>query len=471
MQTCGKAYFLCEKEVNSSENQGNMYLWAMKPPISLPIQDFDYDLPDQSIAYTPASNRSDSKLLVWDKKIIAESTYHHIANFIPEKAALFFNNSKVIAARIHFQKANNSTIEIFCLEPSTAYQPISIAMQATRKVEWICLVGGAKKWKEDFLEKEFDIFQKSINGENIGKDKLAENNNVVTIKVRAKKIKTLEGKFLIEFSWDNDSISFSEIIEHIGSIPLPPYIQRAITEEDKDRYQTTYAKEEGSVAAPTAGLHFNDTIFKSLAEKNCSINFISLHVGAGTFMPVKTDNITDHEMHAEVFEINITTLTDLIAIAKQKELNPAQHTPVIAVGTTTLRTLETLYWLGVKLILNPSLEENKDLHLVQWDAYDTNNNSDANHSIPVKEAIGRLLSWMQSHQMHSLITSTQLMIVPGYNFKIVNGLVTNFHQPKSTLLLIIAAITGDKWKKIYQHAIDNDYRFLSYGDGCYFTIH
>lgn len=460
MQTCGKAYFLCEKEVNSSENQGNMYLWAMKPPISLPIQDFDYDLPDQSIAYTPASHRSDSKLLVWDKEIIAESTYNHIANFIPQKAALFFNNSKVIAARIHFQKANNSTIEIFCLEPSINYQPISIAMQATRKVEWICLVGGAKKWKEDFLEKEFEIIQAS------------NNNNGVTIKVRAKKIKTIEGKFLIEFSWDNDSISFSKIIEHIGSIPLPPYIQRATTEEDKDRYQTTYAKEEGSVAAPTAGLHFNDAIFESLAEKKCSINFISLHVGAGTFMPVKTDNITDHEMHAEVFEINITTLTDLIAIAKQKELNPSQYTPVIAVGTTSLRTLETLYWLGVKLILNPSLEENKDLHLVQWDAYVTNNElkSDANRSIPVKDALETLRSWMQSHQMHSLITSTQLMIVPGYNFKIVNGLVTNFHQPKSTLLLIIAAITGDKWKTIYQHAIDNQYRFLSYGDGCYFAI-
>ena len=458
MQTCGKAYFLCEKEVNSSENQGNMYLWAMKPPISLPIQDFDYDLPDQSIAYTPASHRSDSKLLVWDKEIIAESNYNHIAKFIPEKAALFFNNSKVIAARIHFHKANNSTIEIFCLEPSAAYQPISMAMQATQKVEWICLVGGAKKWKEDFLEKEFEIIQPS------------NNNNGVTIKVHAKKIKSLDGKFLIEFSWDNDIISFSEIIEHIGSIPLPPYIQRATTEEDKDRYQTTYAKEEGSVAAPTAGLHFNDAIFESLAEKNCSINFISLHVGAGTFMPVKTDNITDHEMHAEVFEINITTLTDLIAIAKQKELNPNRYTPVIAVGTTTLRTLETLYWLGVKLIHNPSLHENKDLHLFQWDAYDTNNNSDANHSIPVKDALGTLLSWMQSHQMHSLITSTQLMIVPGYNFKIANGLVTNFHQPKSTLLLIIAAITGDKWKTIYQHAIDNQYRFLSYGDGCYFAI-
>ena len=475
MQTCGKAYFLCEKEVNSSENQGNMYLWAMKPPISLPIQDFDYDLPDQSIAYTPSANRSDSKLLVWDKEIIAESTYNHIAKFIPEKAALFFNNSKVIAARIHFHKANNSTIEIFCLEPSASYQPISIAMQATQKVEWICLVGGAKKWKEDFLEKEFEIIQPSFNGKNLAKDKLAENNNDnnnnnngISIKVRAKKIKSLDGKFLIEFSWDNDSISFSEIIEHIGSIPLPPYIQRATTQEDKDRYQTTYAKEEGSVAAPTAGLHFNDAIFESLTEKNCGIHFISLHVGAGTFMPVKTDKITDHEMHAEVFEITTTTLTNLIDIAKQKELNPAQYTPVIAVGTTTLRTLETLYCLGVKLIHNPSLQENKDLHLVQWDAYKSNN--DSKPSITVKDALGTLLSWMQSHQMDQLITSTQLMIVPGYSFKIANGLVTNFHQPKSTLLLIIAAITGDKWKNIYQHAIDNQYRFLSYGDGCFFTI-
>jgi len=463
VQTCGKPYFLCEKGVNSSENQGNMYLWAMKPSIKLPIEDFDYHLPDQSIAYTPAANRSDSKLLVWDKEIIAEATYNHIANFIPEKAALYFNNSKVIAARIHFQKANDSTVEIFCLEPSNNYQPISMAMQATRKVEWICLVGGAKKWKEDFLEKEFEITTPS------------NNNNGVTIKVRAKKIKSIDGKFLIEFSWDNDTISFSEIIEHIGSIPLPPYIQRATTEEDKDRYQTTYAKQEGSVAAPTAGLHFNAAIFESLTEKKCSTHFISLHVGAGTFMPVKTAHITDHEMHAEVFEIKTTTLTHLIEIANQKELNPTQYTPVIAVGTTTLRTLETLYWLGEKLINNPSLQESKDLHLMQWDAYDAGSESDnatknARSSITVKDALGTLLDWMQSHQMKQLITSTQLMIVPGYEFKIANGLVTNFHQPKSTLLLIIAAITGDHWKNIYQHALDNQYRFLSYGDGCFFTI-
>lgn len=477
MQTCGKPYFLCEKEVNSSENQGNMYLWAMKPSIKLPIEDFDYHLPEQSIAYTPASNRSDSKLLVWNKEIIAESTYNHIASFIPEKAAMYFNNSKVIAARIHFQKANNSTIEIFCLEPSNNYQPISVAMQATQKVEWICLVGGAKKWKEDYLEKEFELIRPSNNE----KDKIATNNNNdnnnnnndnnrVAIKVRAKKIKSIDGKFLIEFSWDNNTISFSEIIEHIGSIPLPPYIQRATTEEDKDRYQTTYAKEEGSVAAPTAGLHFNAAIFESLTEKKCSTDFISLHVGAGTFMPVKTAAITDHEMHAEVFEITKATLIHLIEIANKKELNPINYTPVIAVGTTTLRTIESLYWLGVKLINNEKLQENKDLHLMQWDAYDNNNNDNSRQTITAKEALSKLLSWMQSHQMTQLITSTQLMIVPGYTFKIANGLVTNFHQPKSTLLLIIAAITGDKWKSIYQHAIDNQYRFLSYGDGCFFTI-
>jgi len=450
----------------------------MKPYINLPIEDFDYHLPDQSIAYTPATNRSDSKLLVWNKEIVAESTYNHIASLIPKKAALYFNNSKVIAARIHFQKANNSIIEIFCLEPSNNYKPISIAMQATQKVEWICLVGGAKKWKEDYLEKEFELITGSNNGKGeivANNDDNISNNKGVSIKVRAKKIKSIDGKFLIEFSWNNVNISFSEIIEQIGSIPLPPYIQRATTEEDKDRYQTTYAKQEGSVAAPTAGLHFTTTIFESLAQKNCSTDFISLHVGAGTFMPVKTENITDHAMHAEVFEITTANLTHLIAIAKLKELNPSEYTPVIAVGTTTLRTLESLYWLGVKLINNKKLQENKDLHLMQWDAYDAgseSNNATKNvrSSITVKDALGTLLSWMQSHQMTTLITSTQLMIVPGYNFKIANGLVTNFHQPKSTLLLIIAAITGDDWKNIYQHAIENQYRFLSYGDGCFFTI-
>lgn len=417
----------------------------MKPPISLPIDDFDYELPNESIAYTPAPHRSESKLLVWDKQIIAESTYHNIAQFISEKSAVFFNNSKVIAARIHFQKANNSNIEIFCLEPSASFQPMSKAMQATQKVEWICLVGGAKKWKEDILEKKLELPHKSIN-------------------IIVKKIKSLEGKFLIEFSWNDTSISFSEIIQHIGTIPLPPYIQRDTTAEDTIRYQTTYAKEEGSVAAPTAGLHFNEAVFDSLTKKNCSLEFISLHVGAGTFMPVKTKQITDHEMHAEVFEITITALTYILEITKQNKTNPTKPTPIIAVGTTTLRTLESLYWLGVKLMVDPSIQKNKNIHLTQWESY-TNEDS-----IPVIEALNALIHWMHLHQISTLITSTQLMIMPGYSFKLVNGLVTNFHQPKSTLLLIIAAITGEHWKYMYEYALKNNYRFLSYGDGCLFKI-
>lgn len=429
--------------MNSSENQGNMYLWAMKPPISLPIQDFDYDLPDQSIAYTPATNRSDSKLLVWDKQIIAESSYNHIAKFIPEKAALFFNNSKVIAARIHFHKANNSTIEIFCLEPSTAYQPISIAMQATRKVEWICLVGGAKKWKEEIIVKEINI-----------------NNNIIYF--NAKKIQQENGKFVIEFSWNNNSITFSEILAAIGNIPLPPYIQRAANQQDIERYQTTYAIEEGSVAAPTAGLHFNKAVFESLDQKKIHQKYLTLHVGAGTFMPVKSETIDQHEMHAEFIEVDLS-LIEYIYNHKQN----IEH-PIVAVGTTSLRTIESLYWLGVKIsqshknniALNPN-----ELTLSQWEAYEL-----ASAQLSVKESMHELMLWMQLTQINKLVAKTQLMVTPGYTFKVCKGLITNFHQPKSTLLLIIAAITGNQWRDVYTHALKNQYRFLSYGDGCFFWI-
>jgi len=352
----------------------------------LPIEAFDYNLPDDCIAYTPARDRAESKLLVWDDSIIAESNYAQIANFIPENSTLLFNNSKVIAARIFFEKnkINNSTssidssskesqIEIFCLEPSVNYSPVAMAMQASQKVEWICLVGGAKKWKE------------------------------------------------------------------------------------------------GSVAAPTAGLHFNEKIFQSLAAKKIDCQFLSLHVGAGTFLPVKTAHIDDHPMHAEFFEVPKSVIEFLlnkaIQIAQQEKSGP-----VIAVGTTSLRTIESLYWLGVKLIqLKNTQGETKipvvDVKLLQWDAYELQPFETSN-----QEALQALLTWMEANQMSTLITSTQLMIVPGYTFKLCNGLITNFHQPKSTLLLIIAAITGEKWKSIYQHAIHQDYRFLSYGDGSLFWI-
>jgi S-adenosylmethionine:tRNA ribosyltransferase-isomerase len=429
----------------------------------LPIQAFDYDLPDHCIAYTPATQRADSKLLVWDQTLLAESTYAHIAEFIPEKSTLLFNNSKVIAARILFEKNKNETstnrtnensiIEIFCLEPSAKYSPVAIAMQATQKVEWICLVGGAKKWKAGLLEKKLILHDQPMT-------------------VYAKKIKALDGQFLIAFSWEGP-FHFSEIIEQIGNIPLPPYIQRAATAEDKDRYQTTYALEEGSVAAPTAGLHFNEAIFTSLAAKKIDCQFLTLHVGAGTFLPVKTENIEEHSMHAEFFEVPTTLIEFLLQkeFEKEKIGNNQKPAPIIAVGTTTLRTMESIYWLGVKIIQlkkTASAEQlaAMDLKLLQWDAYELNHLNISNTA-----ALKALLDWMECKKISNLITTTQLMIVPGYNFQLCNGLITNFHQPKSTLVLIIAAITGDQWKSIYQHAIDNQYRFLSYGDGSLFWIH
>ena len=446
--------------MNWGENQGNMYLCPMKQLQKLNLIDFDYALPNERIAYTPCQNRADSKLLVWNKKIIADSLYQNITDFVPANSTLLFNNSKVIAARILFDKqvvenndtpsvqnkinshqeenaqpTKNSVIEIFCLEPSLEYSPVQIAMQANNKVVWNCLVGGAKKWKMPFLEKI-----------------LFHNNK--EIRFFAKKINQLDGKFLIEFSWDDASIIFSEILALIGQIPLPPYIERNTTAEDKDRYQTTYASEEGSVAAPTAGLHFSQELLNKISSNNIALQFLTLHVGAGTFLPVKTDIINDHPMHAEFFEIEKKLIQYIIENNNQ----------LIVVGTTSLRTIESLYWLGVKIIANPKIISN-DLHLLQWDAYEL-----SEKEIPKLEALHAIVNWMERNQLATLISKTQLMIMPGYRFRMVKGLVTNFHQPKSTLLLIIAAIVGSEWKVIYQHALDHQYRFLSYGDGCLFWI-
>lgn len=423
---------------------GFCYFYTMK------MADFDYDLPDERIAYTPAANRSDSKLLVWYQSIIAEAQYKDIANFIPAGHSLFFNNSKVIAARILFDKSNGLTdletlsseettssrknkIEIFCLEPTAAYTPVQLAMQATNKVSWKCLVGGAKKWKAEFLQKE--LFYDDIK-----------------ILLSAKKIAQEEGHFIIEFSWDHPSIVFSEIIALVGQIPLPPYIQRAATETDKDRYQTTYAVSEGSVAAPTAGLHFDEHVFKVLSEKGIDKKFITLHVGAGTFMPVKVDDFQDHLMHAEFIDVDLQTIEYLATTSDQ----------VIAVGTTSLRTLESLYWLAIKIKQAPQMDIN-EINLLQWDAYTLEHKG-----IRLHEAMHFLKEWMHEKKLNTLIATTQLMVKPGYQFKVCKGLITNFHQPKSTLLLIIAAIAGDEWKTVYQYALANEYRFLSYGDGCLF---
>lgn len=413
----------------------------MEQPFLIPIIDFDYELPPDRIAYSPLLKRDDSKLLIWDQHLIVDSRYFSIDQFIPQPSSLFFNNSKVIAARILFEKKSNSTnnnstsfIEIFCLEPTLEYSPVNIAMQAKGKVQWTCLVGSAKKWKEEFLEKE-----------------IYWNDHVLHFK--AKKIKQDDGKFEIEFTWDNNHVSFSEILQSIGQIPLPPYIERAVNASDKERYQTTYATQEGSVAAPTAGLHFSESLLQRIKDKGIDEKFITLHVGAGTFMPVKTENINEHVMHAEFVDVSKETISYLAET----------NNNIIAVGTTTLRTIESLYWLGLKIRKSPV--NSTAIELLQWDAYQLNN-----ENMSKKEALQFLLQWMEEKQLEQLIFKTQLMIVPGYRFQIIQGLITNFHQPKSTLLLIIAAITGDDWKNIYQHAIENNYRFLSYGDGCFFKF-
>jgi S-adenosylmethionine:tRNA ribosyltransferase-isomerase len=412
----------------------------IKPVIE--IAAFDYTLPEEKIAFTPAPNRADSKLLVWDQTIIDVSQYKNIAQFLPADTELFFNNSKVIAARIFFEIINSNgptSIEIFCLEPSKEYTPVLKAMEATTHVDWYCLIGGAKKWKEGLLSKDILIDQKNI---------------VFT----AEKIAQENGQFLIRFSWNNPAISFSELLTHIGNIPLPPYIERAATNEDKDRYQTTYAKEEGSVAAPTAGLHFSKEVFDSLAQKNIRSNFVTLHVGAGTFMPVKATTIDQHVMHAEFIDVDVNTIQHLVSI-----FNNPDSKKVVAVGTTSLRTLESLYWLGVQQYhhqKNSSIQQQTMLNLSQWEAYEL----DA-HDISVSKALNALLEYLKSTQSEHLFAKTQLMVTPGYQFRICNALVTNFHQPKSTLLLIIAAITGEAWKTIYDYALNNEFRFLSYGDG------
>lgn len=412
----------------------------IKPNIE--IASFDYILPEEKIAFTPASNRADSKLLVWNKEIIETSQYKHIANFLPSNAALFFNNSKVIAARLFFEKQTNngqSNIEIFCLEPSANFTPMIKAMEATKSVDWFCLIGGAKKWKEGILTKEIFIEDKLIH---FNAEKLAQEN----------------GQYLIRFSWNNESISFSELLTHIGNIPLPPYIERAATTEDKDRYQTTYAKEEGSVAAPTAGLHFSKEVFEQLAAKNIQTNFLTLHVGAGTFMPVKVATIDEHVMHAEFIDVDINTIQHLI-----KLLDAPNKENIVAVGTTSLRTLESLYWLGVQQFYAQQKDNyvhNPTLNLTQWEAYEL----EANQINPTL-ALSALIKHLEKTKSTHLFAKTQLMVTPGYHFKICNALVTNFHQPKSTLLLIIAAITGDEWKTIYNYALNNQFRFLSYGDG------
>ena len=391
------------------------------------IEDYNYPLPEERIAKFPLEERDQSKLLLYKKgQPVSEDLFYNLEKCLPEKSLLVFNNSKVIQARIPFYKTTGARIEIFCLNPVDPPEFSTAFLQYKRSV-WKCLVGNLKKWKEDKLEKLINAAGTQV-------------------KLIARKKETAkEGAFLIEFTWNRD-LTFGEILDISGIIPIPPYLNRESEAIDKIRYQTIYSKRKGSVAAPTAGLHFTGRVFQSLSSKNIETLELTLHVGAGTFKPVKEKNARDHQMHAELFTVSSGEIERLLE-------NPGK---IIAVGTTSLRTLESIYWLGVKSIFQEAAFDPD--YLGQWEYENMPQN------IPVKKALESILNYMKRSNIETLVSHTQIMIVPGYTFRIIRGLVTNFHQPKSTLLLLISSLVGDDWKKIYDYALANDFRFLSYGD-------
>lgn len=391
------------------------------------IQDYTYHLPEEKIAVHPLPERDASKLLVYRNGNITEDRYKNIAAFLPEASIVVFNNTRVVNARIRFQKPSGGVIEVFCLEPSG--MEMSRAMQARQTMDIACFIGGASKWKPGTkLEKTITVNKQPV---------LLE----ASLKERT------ETHFVVTLSWNPADISFAVILQSAGDVPLPPYIKRTTIGEDEERYQTIYARHEGSVAAPTAGLHFTPQVLSALEQKNIRSLFVTLHVGAGTFQPVKTELANDHSMHGEWVHIPKTTIETLYNQPEQ---------PVTAVGTTSLRTLETVYWCGVKLA-SGMREPNK---LEQWEVYHLPQN------VPLTVSLQHVLNRMHENGEEQFTAFTRLMIVPGYTLRVAKALVTNFHQPQSTLLLLVAAVAGNNWKKIYEYALEHDFRFLSYGDGC-----
>ena len=394
------------------------------------IDQFDYTLPDAFIARYPVSPRHDSKLLVYKQGQITSDRYFNLPEYLEPNTLLLVNNSKVIEARLLFRKSTGAQIEVFCLEHGEIYPDVSTAMQQKGQVEWICQIGGVKKWKTGLVALHFQAG---------GKEQT----------LYAEQLERLESGFKIHFHWTDTTLTFAEILHLAGKIPLPPYLNRETEESDKCNYQTVYAQEDGSVAAPTAGLHLTDELFTSLEAKQIHTAQLTLHVGAGTFKPVKAETAEEHDMHAEFLEIRRELLQRLLE-------NPEQTR--IAVGTTSLRTLESIYWMGVKLLHNADLTL-KSVQLAQWEAYNLPQH------VSFAAALEALLNQFDKEQCDQLLTKTSIMIKPGYRIRSVDAILTNFHQPRSTLLLLIHAFVGDDWKHIYEYALTNDYRFLSYGDG------
>ncbi|NOU59213.1 S-adenosylmethionine:tRNA ribosyltransferase-isomerase [Marinifilum caeruleilacunae] len=388
------------------------------------IANFTYELPDHRIAKHPLENRDFSKLLVYRNAKIDERVFRDLPNEIEPGTKMVYNNTKVIQARLIFHKETGARVEIFCLEPLNPAD-YNLAFQATGKSTWKCIVGNSKKWKSGVLSMSFFVEDKEY-------------------KLQAERVQLLDGAQEIQFSWNHDDLSFSEVLEQTGKIPIPPYLNRDTEDGDLVRYQTVYSKYEGSVAAPTAGLHFTDKVFSELDSRGIQREELTLHVGAGTFKPVKSEQIGDHEMHTEHIQVTAESLKSIAA----------GENGVIAVGTTSVRTLESLYWMGVKILSNsddPKL-------LKQWEAYELPKH------FSVVESFHAICDYMEENELSFFNAATQIIIAPGYDFKVIKGLVTNFHQPQSTLLLLISALVGEDWRNIYQYALDNDFRFLSYGD-------
>ena len=408
---------------------------------NISIEDYNYPLPDERIAKYPLGELDASKLLFLKNVELTSSHFKNINDFLPKDSLLIFNETKVVRARLQFTKESGAAIEIFCLEPITGNGDYQLAFSSSSPSEWRCLVGNSRRWKNDKLSLEVE-----------GNKATRQQDNKIHATLYAERLEKNDNYSVVRFSWEPAELSFAEILEAAGEIPLPPYLHREAEASDRERYQTVFAKHEGSVAAPTAGLHFTNELIDKLKNDGIAFEEVTLHVGAGTFRPVSSETIGEHEMHSETIVVRKSCIENLI-----KNCNKT----IIPVGTTSMRTIESLYWMGVMLI-EEGLEE-RNLHLNQWFPYKER------ESLPsAEESLSTILKYMEMHKMEVFHASTALMIAPSCKINIAKALITNFHQPKSTLLLLVSALIGNKWKEAYQYALDNDFRFLSYGDSCLF---
>ena len=402
------------------------------------IADFNYPLPDERIAKYPLPERDHSKLLVYRDGQVSEDRFYNVGDYIVPGSLLIYNNTRVIQARLEFHKPTGARIEVFCLEPMTPHD-YQLSLSSTTGCTWKCMVGNVKKWHDEPIE----LTVPSLQGGNGGR-----------LLLRAYKEAQMGNTFAVRFEWEGDHVSFAEILDAIGELPIPPYLNRKTEASDLKTYQTVYSRIKGSVAAPTAGLHFTEKVLDDLHSKGIKTDEVTLHVGAGTFLPVKTADANEHHMHTEIIAVPRETIANIQANLGR----------IVAVGTTSMRTLESLYFMGKKLSLNPSLsyKDGDTLRVEQFEPYE--DDSLLSGRIGAGQALQAILDWMDATGQETLHGETQIMIKPGYSFHIVDQLITNFHQPKSTLLLLVSAFVGGDWRTIYDYALSHDFRFLSYGD-------